>query len=128
MRYGEERLIVDSFTSKGTKEIDFSDINEEELHLYYEFILNGKVVSEGSQLFTVNKYYNFVNPELTCVLNGQEIIITSSAYARGVEIEGIDGDVILSDNYFDMEKGEKKIFILEGNAKKFSLRSVYDIK
>ncbi len=39
----------------------------------------------------------------------------------------LDGDLILSDKYFDMEKGEVKVRVLKGSAEKLVLRSVYDI-
>ena len=39
----------------------------------------------------------------------------------------MDGDVKLSDNFFDMEAGEYRVEILEGDAGQFRCRSVYDI-
>ncbi len=38
------------------------------------------------------------------------------------------GNLILSDNYFDMNKGEVVVSVLEGNTKGLKVRSVYDIK
>ena len=52
----------------------------------------------------------------------------SDGYAKSVQIEGIDGDLLLEDNFFDMEKGERRIKILSGKATKVQLRSVYDIR
>lgn len=39
------------------------------------------------------------------------------------------GDTISSsDNYFDMEPGEKRVKIIRGDAKGIRLRSTYDIR
>ncbi|MCD7787655.1 MAG: hypothetical protein LUH59_01830 [Firmicutes bacterium] len=37
-------------------------------------------------------------------------------------------DLILSDNYFDMNGGTKRVKIESGDASKLRLRSTYDIK
>ncbi|MDE5952421.1 MAG: hypothetical protein K2H12_12690, partial [Acetatifactor sp.] len=59
------------------------------------------------------------------------LILRAERYAKSVEIWGGDGDsghyVKLSDNYFDMNPGEKRVRILEGDAERFRVRSVYDI-
>ena len=54
-------------------------------------------------------------------------MISAAAFAKNVEIQGIDGDVKLSDNFFDMNAGEKRVEIIEGDAERFSVKSVYDI-
>ena len=53
----------------------------------------------------------------------------ADAYAKSVEIQNENEDLILSDNYFDMNGGEKKkVRILDGEPKQITLRSVYDIR
>ena len=37
-------------------------------------------------------------------------------------------DVLLSDNYFDMDAGTRTVKILRGNPDSVSVRSVYDIR
>ena len=69
-----------------------------------------------------------IRRNLRYTLQDGELIIHSDAYAKAVQIEGIDGDLLLEDNYFDMEKGEKRVRILSGNASKIRLRSVFDIR
>jgi beta-mannosidase len=65
---------------------------------------------------------------LRCEIQDKEIIVHSDGYAKSVQIEGVDGDILLEDNFFDMEKGERRIKILSGNATQLLLRSVYDIR
>ena len=56
------------------------------------------------------------------------LVNSADAYAKSVEIEGVDGDVRLSDNFFDMNPGVKRVEILTGDATDFTLRSVYQIR
>ena len=94
----------------------------------YEYEVDGKIVSDGTVLFTAPKYFEFKDPNLRYEINGNKITVFADAYARFVEIYSPDSDFILSDNYFDMNAGEKTVEILEGTPKTIVLRSVYDIK
>jgi beta-mannosidase len=58
---------------------------------------------------------------------GDTITIHADAFAKYVEIYSPDSDFIVSDNYFDMNAGEKTVKIMEGTPKTILLRSVYDI-
>jgi beta-mannosidase len=107
--------------------MDLCQYDEREMHLFYSFIVDGKTVSENSCLFTPPKHYYFQNPNLRCVKDGKVITVYADAYAKNVEIIGVDGDLWLSDNFFDMESGEYKVEILEGDASEVKCRSVYDI-
>ena len=106
----------------------FDGLKPESEHLFFSFVCEGEILSEGSVLFTPPKYYRFENPHLRWEKKGDELVIYAESYAKGVQIEGEDGDLLLSDNYFDMEKGEKHVRILSGTATKIRLRSVYDIR
>ena len=48
-------------------------------------------------------------------------------YAKSVEIRNEDDNLILSDNFFDMNAGEKRVKILRGKPDKLKVRSVFDI-
>ena len=108
--------------------IDFCKTDVERNHMYYALEIDGAVVSEGTVLFTAPKHYLFENPGLSYAVEGNCITVTAQSYARVVEIDSPDSDFILSDNYFDMEKGSKTVTILEGEPKTIRLRSVYDIR
>ncbi len=92
-----------------------------------EFLLL-KAFPSGTILFTAPKHFNFCNPNLPFVRTGDTITIFAYAYAQYVEIDSPDSDFTLSDNYFDMNGGEKTVKILEGDPKTITLSSVYDIK
>lgn len=110
------------------KEIYNGLADEREMHLYYEFVQDGKIVSSGSAMFVAPKHYHFADPKLSVRVEGETVIVTSEGYAKGVCVESEDGNLRLSDNFFDMEKGERVLAIIGKKPEgKLRVRSVYDI-
>ncbi len=97
-------------------------------HVSYTLTENGTVLGAGSVIFCQPKYYRFRNPELSLRVEGEEIVVTAKAYAKDVEILNETEDLLLSDNYFDMEPGEYRVKMLRGTAEGLRVRSVYDIR
>lgn len=124
-----QRLVVTvpALSSEWLKKVEFPECDVFHEYLSYRFIMDEEVKSEGTCLFTAAKHFAFENPNLRYERNGETLLIYSDAYAKGVEIDATDGDLVLSDNYFDMNAGCKRIKILEGDAKEITLQSVYDI-
>ena len=130
--------VVESFEWQGTvgalsvehlPEIDFNKTDVENNYYTYELKdKDGNITSEGSVLFTAPKHFNFRDPKITLKVEGDEIVVTSEAYAKSVEIYSDTEDFILSDNFFDMNKGQKRIKVLEGKAENLHVRSVFDIR
>ena len=79
-------------------------------------------------IFTKPKHFDFVAPKIEAVVNGDEIIITSQAYSKYLAIVNDNDDLILSDNYFDMNKGSVKVKILSGKPNGLTVRSVFNIQ
>ena len=125
---GESALAVKALSVSSLEEIDFNKTDVKKNYLYFSYKVNGEVVSSGTVLFTKAKHFDFIDPELCVRLDGDEITVKSNAYAKYVEISDQTGDLKLSDNYFDMNKGEKKIKILSGSPKGLKVKSVYDIR
>lgn len=125
---GSEEITVEPFSSRWLDRRDFSDTDFLSSHLTYRFVSGGKTVSEGSVLFTAPKHYHFADPKLTVARSGDTVTVVSRAWARGVEIYSPDSDFVLSDNFFDMEAGQKTVRITEGSPKTLKVRSVYDIR
>ncbi len=97
---------------------------------YYSYELtdeNGKCAGRGSVLFCAPKHFKFKDPALKARIEGDEVIITAEAYARSVEIQ-CGPDVLLDDNFFDMNAGEYRVKILRGTPETVTVRSVYDIR
>lgn len=124
---GESFVTVPCLDGVWLEKRDFSGYDEQTIHLSYQFFMEDQVVSQGSCLFTPPKHYDFQDPCLTLSKEGRTLTITAKAYAKNIWIEGIDQDIKLSDNFFDMEAGSRQIEILEGDAAAFRCRSVYDI-
>ena len=126
---GSREITVGAFSSEWAEQLDFTGTDFRENHLVYSFEVDGKTVSEGTVLFTAPKHYNFRDPKLTCSVEGSRITVTAENYARYVAIESEDSDLILSDNYFDMEAGSTTVEVLKGDPNgALKLMSVYDIR
>lgn len=125
---GAEEVSVEPLSGLWLSKMDFSSYDELEVYISYSLEQNGVVVSEGTSLFTAPKHFQFRDPQLSLRREGNVLIITAQAYAKQVAVEGVDGDVKLSDNFFDMNPGERRVEILEGDAAEFTLKSVYQIR
>jgi len=101
-------------------------INDE--YLSYRLYEGDTPVSEGTVIFSLPKFFRWEDPELRYAINGDTVTVKASRYAKSVEIQNRNQDLLLSDNYFDMNAGEKKVKILGGKPGKLKLRSVWDIK
>jgi beta-mannosidase len=126
---GEHRINAPALSSVWLDTLDFGDCGLYDN--YFSFALNdesGKTVSEGSVLFCLPKHFRFINPRLAAHVTGDEITVTATAYAKSVEIDCDDADILLSDNYFDMNGGQKTVRILRGQPGNIRLRSIYDIR
>ncbi len=124
----KETVTVPALSAVWLEREDMPEADLYDDHVSYRLEENGEVVSAGSVIFCQPKYYHFRDPELSFRTDGDEIIIRASAYARDVEILNDNEDLVLSDNYFDMEPGEKRIKILRGRPDGLRLRSTYDIR
>ncbi|RKI91340.1 glycoside hydrolase family 2 protein [Parablautia intestinalis] len=127
LKEGSCQITVPALDGVWLEKMDFGAYEEREIHLEYSFCVDGRVVSQNTCLFTAPKHYFFANPNLRCERKGDKIVVYADAYAKNVEIIGTDGDLWLSDNFFDMEAGERIVSIIRGDAKSVTCRSVVDI-
>ena len=146
VRQEETQVAVPAFSSVWLDKVEFPEVDYFSQYVSYEAWEEGKCISEGTVIFSYPKYFRYLDPKLSYRVEGDEIIVTAEAYAKGVEILNENEDLILSDNYFDMNAGEKRVKILgracreekepidmesqiakqlEGGLR---LRSVYDIR
>ena len=96
-------------------------------YVSYQLIEDGEIISGGTVLFCPPKHFKFVDPDLKIRLEGDEIIVSASAYAKSVEIRNENDDLILSDNFFDLNGDERRVKIIKGDPRGLSVRSVYNI-
>lgn len=128
IREGSEKISVPALTSVWLERVEMPDASLYDNYVSYECLRGDETVSFGTVLFTAPKQFRFVNPGLKVRSEGDEIIVSASAYARSVEIINGDDTMLLEDNYFDMNAGERRIKILKGEPEGLKVRSVYDIK
>ena len=128
LQRGQEKLSVNALSYASLDEIDFNKTDPRKNYLSFSFRVNGEVVSSGTVLFTKSKHYQFCNPEITVEVHGDELIVRANAFAKYVYISNAGDDLVLSDNFFDMGKGQKTVKIISGDATDLTVKSVYDIR
>ena len=127
IREGRERVNVPAQTSVWLPDMTFPEASVTGDYFAFALLADGETVSSGAALFCAPKHFEFVDPRLTVRREGDELVITSSALAKSVEIRSEDPDLLLSDNYFDMNPGERRVRILRGHAERPEVRSVFDM-
>lgn len=123
-------------------ELDIDEKNIRKTYLEYALLEDDKCIGSGTVLFTKEKYFEFLNPEIEYNVEEFEdkfvITINSKAFAKYVELQIEDTDCIFSDNYFDISVGfEKQVEIEKKNMdvnltlnefkEKVKIRSLYDM-
>ena len=127
LRQGEVPVSVPALSSMSACVLEFPEADPFEHFLWAELEENGSILSSTSSLFCPPKHFHFRDPQLTVTQEGDVLTISSRGYARMVDIQCHDADVLLSDNDFDMLEGTCRVTVLRGSGKRFSVRSVYDI-
>lgn len=125
----EEELCVKALTSEWLERVPLQYAETRRDYVSYELVENGETVSAGSVLFCAPKHFEFENPHLKVeAVESDEILVTADAYAKSVEILNGDDTMLLSDNYFDMNPGTRRLKILKGVPEGLKVRSVFDIR
>lgn len=124
---GETAVTVPALSAQWLDEMVFDDASLTEHYVSFELVMDGKTASEGTALFCAPKHFAFQDPMLQVRAENDEIIVTAQAFAKHVCIESDDADMLLSDNFFDMNGGEKRVRILRGSAESLRVRSVYSM-
>lgn len=144
---GEVCIETNAFSAEYVCELDFADIlvsreAARKTYLSYWLEIDEKTVSENTLLFVKPKYFSFISPEITYEVaehaDRYEIIIESKAFAMDVEVDLEYKDVIFSDNYFNLDGGQKKCVIAEKSGfgekvdldelkKQLKIRTLFDI-
>lgn len=129
LQSGEEWVSVPELSSLWLEKISFPEADPFEHYVSYEaWNEKGERISGSTVLFSMPKFYHYADPKLTYTVENDEIVVTAQAYAKSVEILNENEDLILSDNYFDMNADTVRVKIIKGEPKGIRLRSVYDIR
>ena len=125
---GSQILSVKALSYASLAEMDFNKTDPRNNYLVFNYMVNGKIISEGSVLFTKPKHFNFADPKLEIKVVGDTITVTADSFAKYVFISNDKDDLLLSDNFFDMDKGSKTVKIIRGDATNLKVKSVYDVR
>lgn len=127
VRSGSETLTVPALSACWLEDLVFDEADLNRHYVSFSFAADGRVISEGTALFCAPKHFEFCDPELAVRREGEEIVVSAKAFAKHVCIESEDPDLLLSDNFFDLNGDEKRVRILRGSAETLRVRSVYDL-
>ena len=127
LQTGGENLRVKALSYASLQEMDFHKTDVRNNYLSFAYAVDGKVISFGTALFTKPKHFHFVDPKLEFAVNGDEITVKAAAFAKYVYISNENDDLILSDNFFDMDAGIKTIKVISGDSNSLKIKSVFDI-
>nr|AHF25196.1 beta-mannosidase [uncultured bacterium Contig1578] len=128
IREGRFDVETPAFSAQWLEELDFS--GEDPYGCYFAWELadrEGAPVGSGAALFCPPKHFRFEDPGLEARLEGREIVVSARAFARCVELR-CGPDVVLEDNFFDMNAGTRRVRVLRGAPEGVEARSVYDIR
>ncbi len=117
----EEELCVKALTSEWLERVPLQYAETRRDYVSYELVENGETVSAGSVLFCAPKHFQFENPHLKVEAVGSDEILVTADILNG------DDTMLLSDNYFDMNPGSRKVKVLKGTPENLRVRSVFDI-
>ena len=127
LREEEEEVLVPALSAVWLEKTELPEVDVFSQYVSYEAWIGGEKVSEGTVIFSYPKYFRYEDPKLSLETDGKRITVTAAAYAKSVEIQNEAEDLVLSDNYFDLNGGSRTVEILRGEAKGLRVRSVYDL-
>lgn len=128
LREETETLSVPALSSVWMDKVELPEVDVFTEYVSFEAWEEGQKISEGSVIFSYPKYFKYENPNLRFHVEGNTITVAADAYAKSVEILNENEDLVLSDNYFDLNGDSKTVEILRGDPKNIRVRSVFDIK
>lgn len=128
LREGSQDIEIPPVSSVWQDTVELPEAELYEDYVSFQYIEDGQIVSEGTVLFCPPKHFRFKDPGLRVEAEGDEIVVSAGCYAGSVEIRNDNDDLVLTDNFFDMNGGTKRVRILRGKAEGLSVRSIYDIR
>ena len=127
LRKEETELTVPALSSVWLEKTQLPEIDIFREYVSFELEKDGQICSGGTVIFSYPKYFRYEDPHLRYNVRGNTITVRADAYARSVEIQNDQEDLILSDNYFDLNADARTVTVQSGELKGLRLRSVYDI-
>lgn len=128
LREETETISVPALTSVWLDKVELLKVDVFAEYVSFEAWEKEEKISEGTAIFSYPKYFKYEDPNLKWKVEGNTITVTADTYAKSVEILNENEDLVLSDNYFDLNGDSKTVEILRGRAENIRVRSVFDIR
>ncbi len=145
VREGSISVSLEKLSTQMFADLDFADVidenNKKNLYFSYELMVGGNEISGGTAIFVKSKHFNYENPEIAIGVaetkDAYAIELRSKSFAKYVELDLEEADVIFDDNIFDLTAGKvKKVRLpkdslsceltLEELKKQIKVRSLYN--
>lgn len=128
LREETEIVSVPALTSVWLDKVELPEVDVFTEYVSFEAWEKGEKISEGTVIFSYPKYFKYEEPNLKWSVEGNTITVSADTYAKSVEILNENEDLVLSDNYFDLNGDSKTVEILRGKPENIRVRSVFDIR
>ena len=127
LRAEEVDITVPKLSSVWLDKVDLPDVDIYSEYVSYAAYRGETKISEGTVIFSYPKYFRYEDPKLTVSARDNRITVSAKGYAKSVEILNDNEDLILSDNYFDLNGDSKTVEVISGSIDNLRVRSVYNI-
>ena len=124
----ETELSVPALSSVWMEKRELPDMKIREEYISYDLFEDDRWVSGSTVILTLPRFFRYEDPQLTVESGDGEVIVRAKAYAKSVEIRNRNEDLVLEDNYFDMNAGERRVKVVCGEMEDLTVRSVFDIR
>ena len=128
LRSGRDEVVLEPLSSFWLDKVDLEEADTYENYVSYHLEADGEVCSEGTVLFCAPKFFRFQKPDIRVEVEGDEILLTANCFVKNIRIINEKDDLLLEDNYFDLNGESKRVRILKGDAEGIRIKSVYDIR
>ncbi len=136
---GETQGTVEKLVSMDMLSLSVKDVDKYQMYFYVDMYDGaGNFIMRQTQLFGIPKHFEWLKPDIKVAAKdidgGVEFRITSDVFAKAVEIDFAEHDVIFDDNYIDLT--EKEVYVITAKTKykaeellkDMTVQSVYDIR
>ena len=121
-------VTVPPLSSKWLEKTELEDMDIYHEYISYELYQDGMKISDSSLVLCFPKHFEYQDPGLEVYAENGEIVVSAKAYAKNVEVQNENEDLVLSDNYFDLHADCRRLKVIRGSVDGLKVRSVFDIK
>ena len=119
---------MEPLSSRWLIKAELPELSIRDQYVSYDLYEEGKYLSGSTVILSLPKFFCYEDPHLSVTAREGWVTVTADAYAKSVEIQNENEDLILEDNYFDLNGGSRTLKVLSGETKNLRARSVYNIR